>query len=319
MLFVGRDLREQRNFRRLLANASIALLALFLISGTLGGFLVSRSILSRVNELEEVSAAVESGELSVRASLHNRDDEFDRVAAALNRMLTKNQKLVEQLRMATDSLAHDLRTPLAHLTQKLEALALTLQADKMVASQIAAAIAEAQYIQGVFTELLDISRAEAGLASQQFASVDLANIVNDVVDLYEPVAEEKGISISREIELPVHIAGHKQFLSRAIANLLDNAIKFSPDGERIEVTVTRASGCATFTITDSGVGIPREDWESSLGRFARLNAAREGTGAGLGLSLVQSVANLHGARLVQGDKTDGLEVRLEFPAQEQAS
>ena len=309
-LFVGRDLREQRQFRKILGAASSALLFFFLLSGTLGGFAVSRAVLRRVDSIGEAAGAIAAGDISRRAPVTGANDEFDRLAISLNTMLSKNEALIGELRMVTDSLAHDLRTPLAHLRARLETLAASKEPDP---AAIEAALSEVDYVQGVFASLIDISRAEAGLSRDQFEEVDLCEIVGNAADFYSALAEEKSVTISSECKGEIKVRGHAQFLARAVANLLDNAVKYSPAGSRIIANTSIKNGKPQISVCDHGVGVSEPDWPNAVKRFARLGAERPLPGAGLGLSLVATVARLHDAELVRTDDNPGLCVSIVFP------
>ena len=310
-LMVGRDLRSQREFRDILKYASWALLASFLVFGSLGGMFVTRSILKRVSEIQQAAAETAGGDLSRRVPLRGSGDEFDRLAEALNDMLSKNEALVTELQMVTDSLSHDLRTPLARLRNTLET-ALALPADADTTDAIADALSEADYVHQVFTDLLDIARVDANLAQSQIEPLDLSKIVTDAVELYSPLVEDKSQILSADITPHVMIEGHKQFLARAVSNLLDNAVKFTPSGGEISVSLTPKGNSARLTISDTGPGISAEDWPKALQRMGRLERERTSPGAGLGLSLVAKVAALHGTQLVRQQTPKGLTITIPF-------
>lgn len=312
-LFVGRDLRAQREFREILMLASGALLVFFLASGTFGGLAVSRTVLKRVKEIEEAAQDIVAGDLSRRAPVSGAGDEFDRLAISLNAMLERNEALVDQLRTVTDSLAHDLRTPLARLRTKLETAAREMEERHADATPLEEALAEADYMQSVFSALIDIARAEAGLARDQFELVDLGAIVRDAADLYSALAEERSQSVEIDAPQPIFTKGHAQFLARAAANLLDNAVKFSPDGALIRARAYEEDGRAVLEICDQGPGVAESDWPAATRRFGRLQKERAAPGAGLGLSLVATVAEMHGAELRRRDNAPGLCVSMVFP------
>lgn len=310
-LMVGRDLRSQREFRNILKYASWALLASFLVFGSLGGLFVSRSILKRVGEIQQAAAETARGDLSRRVPLRGSGDEFDRLAEALNDMLSKNETLVTELQMVTDSLSHDLRTPLARLRNTLET-ALTQPPEVDTSDTIAQALSEADYVHQVFTDLLDIARVDANLAQSQIEPLDLSKIVTDAAELYSPLAEEKSQTLSADIAAHVMIEGHKQFLARAVSNLLDNAIKFTPAGGEISVSLTLEDNTARLAIADTGPGIRAQDWPKALQRMGRLDRERTSPGAGLGLSLVAKVAALHGTQLLRQETSEGLTITIPF-------
>lgn len=312
-LFVGRDLRAQREFREILTLASGALLIFFLASGSLSGLAVSRTVLKRVKEIEEAAHDIVAGDLSRRAPVSGAGDEFDRLAASLNAMLERNEALVDELRTVTDSLAHDLRTPLARLRTKLESALNGMEQHQADTALIEDALAEADYMQSVFSALIDIARAEAGLARDQFEAVDLSAVMRDAADLYSALAEERGQKVEIDAPQPVMAKGHAQFLARAAANLLDNAVKFSPDGALIRARAYGKDGRAILEVCDQGPGVSEDDWLEATKRFGRLQKERNAPGAGLGLSLVATVAKMHGAELRRGDNGPGLCIAMVFP------
>ena len=310
-LIVGRDLRSQREFRDILKYASWALLASFLVFGSLGGLFVTRSILKRVGEIQQAATETARGDLSRRVPLRGSGDEFDRLAESLNDMLSKNETLVTELQMVTDSLSHDLRTPLARLRNTLETI-LTRQPDGDTTEAISDALSEADYVHQVFTDLLDIARVDANLAQSQIEPLDLSQIVSDAIELYTPLAEDKEQSLKADITPFIKIEGHKQFLARAVSNLLDNAVKFTPPGGEISISLTPAGNTALLTISDTGPGISADDWPKALQRMGRLERERTSPGAGLGLSLVAKVAALHGTQLVRQETGEGLTITIPF-------
>ena len=310
-LMVGRDLRSQREFRDILKYASWALLASFLVFGSLGGLFVSRSILKRVSEIQQAAAETAGGDLSRRVPLRGTGDEFDRLAEALNDMLSKNEALVTELQMVTDSLSHDLRTPLARLRNTLET-ALAQPPDADTTDSIAEALSEADYVHQVFTDLLDIARVDANLAQSQIEPLELSKIVTDAVELYSPLVEDKSQTLSADITPHVMIEGHQQFLARAVSNLLDNAVKFTPAGGEISISLTPKGDTALLTISDTGPGISAEDWPKALQRMGRLESERSSPGAGLGLSLVSKVTALHDTYLLRQETDKGLTITIPF-------
>ena len=312
-LFVGRDLRAQRQFEGILTITLLALLIFFLLAGSFAGLAVSRTVLRRVKDIEEAAGDIVAGDLSRRAPVSGADDEFDRLAVSLNAMLSRNEALVDELRTVTDSLAHDLRTPLARLRTKLETAAASLDDGKMSPALIDDALAEADYMQSVFTALIDIARAEAGIAHDQFEPVDLSAIIRGAVDLYQPVAEERGQTLLVDADAPAMTNGHAQFLARAASNLIDNAVKFSPSGSTVRARAYYEGERAVLEVCDRGPGIADADWADATRRFGRLEKARSTPGAGLGLGLVATVAKMHGAELRHSDNAPGLCISIVFP------
>lgn len=310
-LFVGRDLREQREFRSLLMLLSVGLLIVFLATGSVGGFMVSRSILSRVRQIEGVAAGIRAGDLSRRAPETGGDDEFDRLASSLNQMLRANESLIDELRTVTDSLSHDMRTPLARAQTLIEQMDLDSSVDERVQIRDSA-LEELAHIQAVFTSLIDLSRLESGVSNDQFEAFDLAALTHGVAELYRPSIEDQGLTLSVESADAIAVVGHEQFLARALSNLLDNSMKFSPRGGDITIYLSDLGETVDLVVRDDGPGISDLDWPTALSRFGRLDTARTSPGSGLGLSLVATIMRIHGAEIVRDWSTGRFGVRMIF-------
>jgi signal transduction histidine kinase len=250
------------------------------------------------------------GDLSQRLPVRDADDEINTLAREINGMLDKIEQLTLGMRTVLDSAAHDLRTPLNRLQATAEG----------AMHQLAVGSAERRVLERVSTEvdrmrstldaLLRIALAETGTVARE--PVDLSELVASMVELYAPVGEERGIVLESTVEPGANVQGSRQLLAQALANLLDNAIKFTPDGGRIRVLLRGPSAEPEVVIEDNGPGIPADKREIVLGRRVRLDEARKFPGSGLGLSLVAAVTKLHGARLVLDDAGPGLRVSLKF-------
>jgi signal transduction histidine kinase len=278
---------------------------------------MSRNMLRRVEQVNRTAERVVAGNLSDRVPLRGSGDEFDQLASNLNGMLDQIERLMTGMREVTDNVAHDLKTPLARLRARLE---LALLGGVDAAAQNAAirgAIDEADRMLATFNALLSIAEAEAGAGRGRTSPLDLAEIARGAVELYEPMAEEQGFALQFHGEPGAMVRGDRNLLSQAIANLIDNALKYGAgEGERpneIRLSVHNGEGRAVLEVCDRGPGIPAGDREAVLDRFVRLEPSRSTPGNGLGLSLVRAVAHLHGSTVELRDNAPGLKVQLEFP------
>ena len=310
-LLVGRDISDAAAFRDRIKTTLIWSGLLALALGLAGGTVMSRNMLRRVEEVNRTAERVIAGNLSDRVPRLGTGDEFDQLAANLNGMLDQIERLMAGMREVTDNVAHDLKTPLARLRARLE-LALLAPGDRAAQSEaIRAAIGEADRMLATFNALLSIAEAEAGAGPDSAEPLDLGQLAAEVAELYEPVAEEKSFAMRLERAPGVVIRGDRHLLSQALANLLDNALKY---GDReIVVAVFPEKGRAVLEVRDRGPGIPEREREAVFDRFVRLEPSRSTPGNGLGLSLVRAVAHRHNATVALGDNRPGLSVRLEFP------
>jgi len=311
-LLVGRDISDAAAFRNRVRLTLVWAGLLALAAGLAGGTLMSRNMLRRVEQVNRTAERVIAGNLSDRVPLRGTDDEFDQLAANLNGMLDQIERLMTGMREVTDNVAHDLKTPLARLRARLE---LTLLGPADIDSQheaVRAAIEDADRLLATFNALLSIAEAESGVRRDRSELLDLGKIAHAAAELYEPVAEEKGFSLRLEAAPGITIRGDRHLLSQALANLLDNALKYAGSGE-IALRVGREDGRAVLEVADRGPGIPVGDRETVLDRFVRLERSRSTPGNGLGLSLVRAVARLHDGAVTIGDNHPGLTVRLDFP------
>jgi len=311
-LLVGRDISDGAAFRNLVKTTLLWAGLLALALGSLGGAAMSRNLLRRVEEVNRTSERVMAGNLSDRVPLKGTSDEFDQLAANLNRMLEQIERLMTAMREVTDNVAHDLKTPLSRLRTRLE-LALIAPADDAARSEaIRGAIDEADRLLATFNALLSIAEAESGARRSQAAPLDLAELAGAAAELYQPVAEDSGFAVSLETQAGIGIRGDRHLLSQAFANLLDNALKYAGGGP-IEIRVLRRGGRAVLEVADHGPGIPEGDREVVFDRFVRLEPSRTTPGNGLGLSLVRAVAKLHDGAVELADNHPGLRVSLSFP------
>ena len=311
-LLVGRDIQERLELERVMRGSLAWALALTLGFGLAGGIFMSRNMLRRVELINRTSREIIAGRLSERVPVTGADDELDQLAGNLNAMLEQIEGLVTGMRQVTDNIAHDLRSPLNRLRSRLE---VTLLEDGNLDSYREAlrqTVEEADQLLTTFNALLSIAQAESGQAITDLDQIDLGQVAANAAELYEPVAEEKGLAFVSEIAADLGIRGNEPLLSQAIANLLDNAIKYTPSGGAVTVSASLADGWCELAIADTGPGIPEADRARVRDRFVRLEASRTSPGTGLGLSLVQAVARLHGAEMQLLDNRPGLRVVLRF-------
>jgi signal transduction histidine kinase len=268
--------------------------------------LMGRGVTRRAAAMDAALARVEAGEFGHRLPVRAGGDEFDRLARRINAALDRVQSLMQTLRQVTDDIAHDLRTPLSRLRQRLEGV-LREPDDAGWRAATEAAIQDCEHLLEIFAALLRIAQVESGARRAGFAPLDLSALVATVAEVYTPAAEERCQRLEAGIAPGVTVTGDRELLTQAVANLLDNAVKHGREGGRVSLALTPD---ATITVTDDGAGIPAEAREAVLRRFHRLDAARSRPGAGLGLALVAAVAELHGARLTLGDAAPGLRATL---------
>lgn len=270
------------------------------------------AILRRMDVIGRTAGEIMGGDLSRRVPVWGHDDEFDALALRLNAMLDRVQQLVRGMREVTDNIAHDLRSPLARLRNQLEVSLLERRSAEDYRNTLARAIDDCEQLIRTFNALLGIAQIEAGSRRGEWTTVDLGALADDLAELYAPAAEDKGQTLLRDNGRGVTVAGSRQLLAQALGNLLDNAVKYTPEGGTIRLRVGRVDGAPCISVADSGPGIPATEREHVLERFVRLQDSRDATGNGLGLSLVKAVAAMHKAGLTLSDAHPGLIVSLRF-------
>ena len=310
-LLVGRDISDAAAFRGQVRSTLLWAGLIALGIGLIGGTVMSRNLLRRVEQVNRTSERVMAGNLADRIPLHGTSDEFDQLAANLNRMLDQIERLMTAMREVTDDVAHDLKTPLSRLRTRLERALAEPSSGRARNDAIRGAIEEADRLLATFNALLSIAELESGARRDQSEPVDLSEVARSAAELYEPVVEEKGFVLAIGAEADLRICGDRHLLSQALANLLDNALKYAGGG-KIEIRTFGNNGRAVLEVADRGPGIPEGDRETVLNRFVRLEASRTTAGNGLGLSLVRAIARRHDGSLVLEDNNPGLRVRLEF-------
>ncbi len=320
-LMVGRDLGEREQVRGLVQQALVMALAIMFAGALAIWYFVGRRALKRIDHMSEASKKILAGDLSQRLPVNGSGDEFDRLSLSLNTMLGRIERLNEGLRQVSDNIAHDLKTPLTRMRNRAEAALTSDGGPQAHYEALEQMIADSDQLIRTFNALLMISRVEAGSSTAQMSVVDLSGLAQDAAELYEPVAEEQGVTLTAQIEPGLTINGNRELLAQALSNLLDNAIKYVGDAPlpKIVVTLSRSGGDVLLCVRDNGPGVPADRREDVVKRFVRLDESRSKPGTGLGLSLVQAVTALHGGRLVLDDASPeakdhpGLAVTMALP------
>ncbi len=306
-LLVGRDIGELTRLRTLILDAVAWSVLVAMTLAAVLGLLFRRVFLASLRSVRATADAIARGDISRRLPLGGSADEFDLLAGTLNDLFARIEDLIAEVRNVSNAIAHDLRTPLAELRGRLEALQRGPADALEVAEGIDAAIADVDRLNAIFTALLRLADIDSGMRRSAFAPVDLGTVATDVTDLYSALAEAKDITLTTAIGSNLWVWGDRDLLAQAASNLLDNAIKFTPAGGQIALSASAAiGGGIELRITDSGPGIPDTDRVRATRRFFRGDRSRHTPGVGLGLSLVQAVADLHYATLTLSDHRSGL-------------
>jgi hypothetical protein len=305
-MLIGRDVQSRVQMRRILADAMLWAALIALALGTLGAWAIRRIFAMALADISETAAAIGAGDFGRRVRKFGTGDEFDQLADTINDMLDRIGRLMDGVRQVSNAIAHDLRTPIARARARLEEAAMHARSEEDLRAAVERAQADLDALTAVFVALLRIAEIEAGNRRSAFDNVDLALLLTDVAELYAPVAEERGIVL--ETDVPVHVPfwGDRNMLQQALANLVDNAIKFSPDAGTVRVVAEELPDVVRLTVSDQGPGIPECDRARAPDRFFRGETARNTPGSGLGLALVQAVATLHNGSLELQDNGPGL-------------
>jgi signal transduction histidine kinase len=328
-LLVGRDLDERERLHSVIISAGRWSIAIVIVLGIAGGFFVTRRVLRRVDAMTGTTQRIMNGDLSGRLPIAGSNDELDRLAGNLNAMLERIEALMHGLKEVTDNIAHDLKTPLTRLRNRAEEALRTAEDESQYRAALERTIEESDALIRTFNALLMIARAESGQARDGMDEFDAAEIARGIGELYEPLADDKGISLRVEAPEAAPMRGNRELISQALANLVDNAIKYaapehaplvpgqptSYNGVQPEVIVKAAGegDRILLTVADTGPGIPAGDRPRAVERFVRLEQSRSQPGSGLGLSLANAVARLHGGELRLEDNAPGLRSVLALP------
>lgn len=320
-MLVGRDISEVERIRGVIGKATVGAVGLLILLALLSWFFVSRRVLKRIDSVTATSRRIMAGDLSGRLEVTPAGDEFDRLAENLNTMLDRIEHLMQGLKDVSDNIAHDLKTPLTRLRTRVEATLAGPGETPAYRAALEATIDEADQLIRTFNALLMIARVEAGSPDGAIGPIDIAAIAADVVEFYEPVAEEAGVALTLAHDEALPMEGSRELISQALANLLDNAIKYVKSGEpppetpKVTVEARRIGDELVVSVADNGPGIPSDERKHVLQRFVRLEKSRSQPGSGLGLSLVDAVARLHHGEVAMSDAGPGLVVTLRFPVQ----
>lgn len=315
-LLIGRDLGEPERFRKVVRRALVLSLGAMLVLGILTWFLIGRRALKRVEMVSRSTSRIMAGDREERLPISGSGDEFDKLSNGLNDMLDRISLLDQGLRNVSDNIAHDLKTPLTRLRNKADAVLRSKGNVGKYRRTLEEMIDDSDQIIKTFDALLMISRVESGSVAAELTIQDISAIVSDVVEFYEPVAEEDSISFKAEVEPGVSLTGNRELLSQALSNLVDNAFKYGrpEDGPaEIGISLKRQGSNVRICVYDNGPGIPAEDRVKVTERFTRLELSRNKPGNGLGLSLVRAVALLHSGVLEFADNEPGLKACLLLP------
>jgi len=313
-VFVGRNMfritEVQETLLRSLGWAIVTTVLLALV----GGAILSRGALRRVERIARATRSIVDGDLARRLPARARGDEIDLLARNINRMLDWIEELMEGLRQVTNDIAHDLRTPLSRLRQRLETAQRRERTVEGLGVAMGRAIEEIDAILGTFNALLRIAQIEAGARKAQFTRVDLSELARTIAEAYEVVAETEGQTLRATIADALVLHGDRDLLTQMLANLVENAIRHTPAGTTITLVAASGPDGTVIEVADDGPGIPADERDKVFERFYRLETSRTTPGSGLGLALVRAIAELHGAEVMLADNAPGLRVVLRFPS-----
>jgi signal transduction histidine kinase len=312
-LLVGQEIDDLDALTGTIETALLAGLSLLFVIAAVAGVAITRRTVGRIEAINATSRAIMQSGLGKRIPLRGTRDEWDQLAANLNSMLDRVEALMAEVKQVSDNVAHDLRTPLTRMRGRLEKAASRRRDSEHDQLLIGDTMADLDAVLRMFASLMRISQIEAGDRTSAFRVVDLSEIASEVVELFDAAAEDKRSRLDAVGDRCVLVNGDRDLLFDAVANLVDNAIKYGREAGRVTVEVTRNGRGAAVSVADDGPGIPDDERQQVFKRFYRLERSRHTPGNGLGLSLVAAVARLHGARIEMLDNAPGLRCRLEFP------
>jgi len=309
---------ERRGFSAIIVQSFLLGVLGIIFFSLIAGGITAQRVLRRIDAIRDTSTKIMSGNLSERVPVTKRNDEFDGLATNLNAMLDRIEQLLQGLKEVTDNVAHDLKTPLTRLRNQAESALREGASDASRQQALETTIAESDRLIQTFNALLMIARVEAGAPSGALTDIDVSTIVADVAELYGPVAEDENILVETAIAPGVHLRANRELIGQAMVNLLENAVKYArPEGAgqgRIMVGLRQAGDRVLIEVADNGPGIAEPDRKRVIERFVRLEKSRSDNGSGLGLSLVNAVARLHGGEFRIEDNAPGVRAVIDLPA-----
>lgn len=312
-LVVARNFSEMILFERVIVHVLVRSMLVTILLGAIGGAVVANTSVRNIESINHAIESIMEGDLSERVGVERSRGGFQSLAINVNRMLDRLQALMEGMRQVTNNIAHDLRTPLTRLRNHLASLQGMVTGDAQ--NTVQAMLEEADGLLATFNALLRIAQIESGNRVSGFQPIDLTVILHDVIELYEPLAADKNIAIDADVAKALPLSGDRDLLFQAFANLLDNAIKYTPEGGHIALRADIANAEIWADIADTGAGIPAAERDKVFRRFYRVESSRsQQPGNGLGLSLVQAVVNLHQGSIALADNNPGLKVAVRLPA-----
>ena len=315
-LIVARDVSYENYLKERFFNTILSTSLLIIFLGLLGGYVLSRNFLNRISAINKTSLEIMDGDLSMRLPTSSNNDELNQLSLNLNNMLDRLNKLMTGMKGVSDNIAHDLRTPLNKIRTNLEVTLMSNPNLESYRETLKEVIEDVDGVINTFNSLLAISRVDSGSVSLKKEKINIKNLIEDIIDLWEPLSEEKGVVLNNECKKDLYLAGNKNLLSQAISNLIDNSIKYGSDKNIVNVGSKNDKDKITIWVSDTGPGIQDEDKEKVLDRFVRLDTSRNTTGTGLGLSLVASMIKFHNGTIQLLDaKPTGLIVKLQIPTQ----
>ncbi len=314
-LLVGKIVQPLVDIKQSIQAAIAWGIVIMILLSALGGTLLGRKAAKKIARINRTTTSIMSGNMSERVPLSREADDLDQVAANLNLMLDRIETLMEDIRRVSDNIAHDLRTPLSRLRYRLEDSLKKSGPDSEVAENLEQSIQEADSLLATFNALLRIAKIEAGQVEAGFHEVEISTLIKDIVDFYEPLAEEKKQTLEATLDPDVKAYGDRNLLFQAFANLLENAIKYTPEHGRISLFLKSSDSQVTVVIADNGPGVPETEKEGIFVRFHRLDQSRNSPGSGLGLSMTKAIVHLHKGSVEPENNEPGMRMVVQIPTQ----